>query len=407
MKEQYRIDYRNFEGFKAQIAKLNVRCAKLRVPAIVIRELSVEEKKVKNEFTQVVARVYRWHVIELEGAQPKFQGWTLAAVVEHAEEGNLLRKAPGCSVDLVGFRQGAPRCDHCKAIRNRKDTYIVLHERGDQKMIGSNCIKDFLGHRDPHMLAKWAEICFSAGEMAGGAEDFDGCGGGRVQELANCRTVIALANAAIRNKGFVSGKAAHQAYEERGQSLDTTAGFVRTAMHPRHSGQNPDVEGEDYFLPIDQDFEIADKAIAYILDTLGTQDAEKLNDFEHNLLMVAKCHNVEERNIGLLAYVPQYYARSLERAAEKANKAPEAYFGKVGTRYKGIELTYNRSTGWDSRYGYTYLHMFSGPNGERMTWKTGNDLGLEPGAKVVATFTIKAHEVYKDTLQTKITRAKI
>jgi hypothetical protein len=32
---------------------------------------------------------------------------------------------------------------------------------------------------------------------------------------------------------------------------------------------------------------------------------------------------------------------------------------------------------------------------------------LEPGAKVSATFTVKAHEVYKDTLQTKITRAKI
>lgn len=407
MKEQYKIDYRKFEGFKAQIAKLNVRCAKLGVPAIVIRELGIEEKEVKNQYTQVVQRVDRWHIIELEGAQPKFQGWTLAAVVEHAEEGNLLRKAPGCAVDLVSFRQGAPRCDHCKAIRNRKDTFIVLHESGAQKMIGSNCIKDFLGHQDPHMLAKWAEICFSAGEMAGDSEIFDGdYMGGRVQELANCRTVIALANAAIRNKGFVSGKAANAAREE-GRSLPSTAGYVRTALHPNLTGRNPDVEGKDFFAPIDQDFEVADKAIAYILDTLGTQDAEKLNDFEHNLLMVAKCHNVEERNIGLLAYVPQHYARSLERAAEKANRAPEAYFGEVGVRYKGIELTYNRSTGWESQYGYTHLHMFSGPNGERMSWKTGNDLGLEPGAKVVATFTVKAHEVYKETLQTKITRAKI
>lgn len=51
--------------------------------------------------------------------------------------------------------------------------------------------------------------------------------------------------------------------------------------------------------------------------------------------------------------------------------------------------------------------MFRGPAQERMNWKTGTDLGLEPGAVVKATFTVKAHEVYKKTLQTKITRAKI
>lgn len=402
MKEQYKIDYRKFEGFKAQIAKLNVRCAKLGVPAIVIRELGIEEKEVKNEISGIVQRVDRWHIIELEGAQPKFQGWTLAAVVEHAEEGNLLRKAPGCAVELTNFRQGAPRCDHCKCIRNRKDTFIVLHEDGSQKQIGSNCIKDFLGHQDPHMLAKWAEICFSAGELAGEGEDFEGGYGGR-DSLVNCKSVIALANAAIRNKGFVSGKTAKEAYEQRGQHLDPTSGYVRNAF--RKPSKN-NVEGIHFFSTNDQDLEVADKAINYILDTIGTQDAEKLSDFEHNLLMVCKCVNVEDRNIGLLAYVPQHYARSLERAAEKANKAPEAYFGEVGTRYKGIELTYNRSTGWESLYGYTYLHMFR-PNGERMSWKTGNDLGLEPGAKVSATFTVKAHEVYKDTLQTKITRAKI
>lgn len=402
MKEQYQIDYRNFEGFKAQITKLNVRCAKLGVPAITIRELSVEEKEVRNEITQLVQRVDRWHIIELEGAQPRFQGWTLAAVVEHAEEGNLLRKAPGCAVELNAFRQGAPRCDHCKALRNRKDTFIVLHEDGSQKQIGSNCIKDFLGHQDPHMLAKWAEICFSAGELAGESENFEGGFGGR-DTLVNCKSIIALANATIRNKGFVSGKAAKEAYE-RGQMLEATSGYVRNALCP--PGKN-NVEGIHFFSTVDQDREVADKAIALILDTLGTQDPEKLSDFEHNLLMVCKCVNVKEHNIGLLTYVPQHYARSLERAAEKANKAPEAYFGEVGTRYKAVELTYNRSTGWDSQYGYTYLHMFSGPNGERMSWKTGNDLGLEPGAKVSATFTVKAHEVYKDTMQTKITRAKI
>jgi hypothetical protein len=407
VKEQYRIYSRNFEGFKAQIAKLNVRCAKLGVPAIVINELSVEEQEVKNELG-VVVRVERWNIVELEGAQPKFQGWTLAAVVEHAEEGNILRKAPGCSVDLVNFRQGAPRCDHCKAIRNRKDTFIVLHEDGAQKQIGSNCIKDFLGHQDPHMLAKWAEICFSAGELASEAGD-EGCEGWgrRGVEFVSCKAIVSLANAAIRNKGFVSGSAAKKAYEERGQHLTTTADFVRTALHPNFSGPSPDKEGVDFFTPIDQDREVTEKAIAYVLDTIGAQDPEKLSDFEHNLLMVCKCTSVEPRNIGLLAYVPEHYARSLERAAEKANAAPEAYFGEVGKRFRDIELTYVKSTGWDSQYGYTYLHMFRGPAQERMNWKTGTDLGLEPGAVVKATFTVKAHEVYKETLQTKITRAKI
>ena len=48
----------------------------------------------------------------------------------------------------IGARNGRP--EPWLQIRNRRETFIVVHENGDQKMVGSDCIKDFLGHVDPH-----------------------------------------------------------------------------------------------------------------------------------------------------------------------------------------------------------------------------------------------------------------
>ena len=137
------------------------------------------------------------------------------------------------------------------------------------------------------------------------------------------------------------------------------------------------------------------------LDVLGSKDSDKLSDFEHSLLVVCKCEAVDPKNAGILAFVPEYYARSIEQAK---TSALEAYFGEVKKRVRGVSLTYLKSTGWESQFGYIYLHTFAGPAGERILWKSSANIDATAGATIQATFTVKAHEEYKGHKQTKVSR---
>lgn len=403
MKKQYEIPEGRFEGLQAQIEKLNKRAAKLGVSPIVLRKLDAfRDVPVYKEGSNEVKYVVRWISIEVEGDAPKYAGWSLVAVVEHAEEGNILRKVPGCEVELAQFRSGAPRCDHCHTVRNRRDTYVVGHEDGSFKVIGSNCIKDFLGHKDPHQLAQWAEIWFSVSEFCEDVDDAKEYNGGAGRERLPVSRMLSYSACAIRKLGYISGK---REYESQG-AVSSTRSTARHWMNPSPKM----VEGRDYFLPEPQDEENGEKARQFVIEALSTKPEDKLSDFEHNLLMVCKCESVDFPNSGIIAYVPEYYAREMGKKVERERqeaaigKRLDEFFGEVGKRMKGVDCVYIRSTGWDSQYGHTFLHTFAGPNGERLFWKTGTELAFDVAQKVNLTFTVKAHDTYEGKKQTKITR---
>ncbi len=398
MLKVYRIAESNLAHLKNALVALNKKAAKLGAPAI---ELTLtgehQDETIRDEITNEVKYVRRFVFATVSGEAPKINGWSLAAVVEHTEGGNLLRKAPGCSVELNQFREGAQHCDHCKQARVRRDTFVVIHDDGALKMVGSNCIKDFLGHKDPAALARMAELVFSAGELCEGAEDseFFGCGGSNANRVY-VDGFLAYSACVIRRCGFVSSKRAKESQETNG-NLNSTAQTASTWMNPWKGAKL----GKDYFLPEDCDKDAALVAKQHVLDTLGARDAASLSDFEHNLLLVCRCESVERRNAGILAFIPEYYARSVQEAKQREEAT---YFGEVKKRVRGVALTYIKSTGWDSQYGWTFLHMFSGPNGSRISWKTSTQIDLAPSAVILATFTVKAHEEYKGSKQTKVTR---
>src|SRR5699024_12772450 len=53
--------------------------------------------------------------------------------------------APGVdeTIDSSGYTVGT--CHHCQINRYRTNTYVVRHDDGTQKFVGSTCLKDFLG----------------------------------------------------------------------------------------------------------------------------------------------------------------------------------------------------------------------------------------------------------------------
>jgi hypothetical protein len=410
----FRVNIDRLENLAHQIEKLNKRAAKLGVAHIGFNNTQVFDLEPVYEPHGVFGSPRRilyydkfvW--MALSGASPKFAGWTLAAVVEHAEEGNILRKSPDCTAELTKFRSGAPVCQHCNLARNRKDTYIVIHDDGSQKQVGHNCIKDFLGHANPNQLAAWAELCYSACELceAGEGDSEGGCGGSR-NTCINVESFLVYASLALRLKGWVSGKTA---FESQGSVTSTKEWALQYMFPPK------DAAGRIIPQPAPEQVDIdrAEKSRAFVLETLGTRESESLSDFEHNILMVSKCEAVEGRNVGMIAYVPEYFRRETEKAVLSAKRGEEAkvatHFGEVGKRVKNTQVTYLRSTGFETQYGYCFIHTFVAADGtSRLVWKTSGELPatIQEGVAVTATFTVKEHGDYKGFKQTKISRVKI
>ncbi len=396
--KEYRVYSGNLFALREKLAKLNKRAFKLGGSPITLVDTGrFEDEQIKNDLTGIVVDVRRFHFMTVTGESPKFNGWSLGAVVEHTTEGNILRKAPNVTAELTQFRVGAQHCDHCKQARHRIETFVVIHDSGEQKLVGRNCLRDFLGHQNPNQLASLAEIVFSVGEMCEASEN-EGYGYGG-ERLFYVDGFLAYSACAVRHLGYVTSKRARESQE--------TGGNVCSTRQTAEAWSNPFKGaklGVDYFRPEDCDIEAASKAKQHVLDTLGAKEIETLSDFEHSLLVVCKCEAINPKSAGILAYVPEYYARAIQQAKESAL---EAYFGEVGKRMRNIPLTYIKSTGFDSVYGYTYIHTFTTLEGARILWKSGTNVDVTNGAQINATFTIKAHEEWKGHKQTKVSRLTV
>lgn len=408
----YRIPERNLATLQNEIARLNKRAARLGVPLIVLRETgSVETVEKKSQDTGLVVSVTHIIEIELLGATPKFDGWTLAATLEHTQEGNIIRKVPACPVDLMPWANSKPACEHCKTARNRRDTYLVAHDDGTVKQVGHDCIRDFLGHKCPQQLAAMAELLFSAGELCSLGENDGFEGGCREKPYVYTRTLLGYTARAVRQFGFVTRKSQDEA-EMSGSYRPSTKNTVLAWMFPPRDesarariAQSVCLEGEKWPTPSEADKALVDAAREYVIETLGTHTFA-LSEFENNLLICAKLEAIEERTAGIACYIIEYYRRATEKAAELA-KRNNTHFGEVGKRYKEVTLRYVGCSSFDSAYGMCFIHRFNNEAGQALVWKTSSALGYADGAELRATFTVKAHDEYKGAAQTKISRAVI
>lgn len=112
--------------------------------------------------------------------------------------------------------------------------------------------------------------------------------------------------------------------------------------------------------------------------------------------------------------VGAFYANAQDVIRAKVNAATRAsmppsnsqWYGNIGDRAV-ITATLKRQSGFEGKYGYTYIYTFEDANENIFVWFTTKYLGLETGAEVELTGTIKEHKEYEEVKQTVLTRCKI
>lgn len=364
------------QSFKAFVAKKNAKAVKLGCPAIEVQYsapytvIKMDENGEPVEFSCVD--------LTIDESQIRINGYSVLGRIDDVD-GSII--VSGYS-DMSKYRNvSMARCDHCNVARNRNHLVLLGDEAGNEKVVGSTCLKDFTGHMS-------ALEYLSYYSWAMGLQDFvDSEFGGTVRAtpVYKIKDILALGVKCINSRGFyVSRKRAMETGE------DTTRDGVCTILFNKEvRADNPITEAE-----LNQ----AQEALDWYNSAFHTD-----TDFHYNVKTLLEKEYVGIRYFGFILAILPLYANS----KEKDEVVPSQHIGQVGQKKVKMPLVLKNSINL-GQYTYgaatTFLYIFkSGDN--FVTYKTAQR--FEDGVEYMVEATIKDHTEYKGIMQTVITRAKI
>lgn len=364
--ETYNIYADNLPLLRIRLEGLNKKALKLGMAPITLTEgkAFVKKERVSREHTQDI-EVERVYVpCTLEGQTPVLSGWSFVALLQHEDGGTIIRAVPGVSEgQLKGFRNRPTECDHCQVNRRRNDTFVVRHEEtGELKQVGRNCLRDFLGHENPHALASMAELIMLAAEACQDGSEEDGFGGGSGggSSAWSLPQFLALTIACIREHGWLSRTKAR----ESGREGNATADYVVSDLC-RMAGTKPIITKKE---PGDRPE--AERLVKLVEEYFEKANLDELNDYQHNLRVVVTSGYAPYRTSGIVASIVNF-ARRLETDALEAAALARGERKHVGTvgEYGVFHAKLIACNAVESDYGtVTYLN-FRDADGNRIVWK--------------------------------------
>lgn len=396
-----------------KVEKLNKRAARHGMNTLDVRVLSSEAAE--REVAPGVFVPDVRHTIEIDGCEPCIEGWALAAKIEFNDTiGNVVRIAPGRDDDgsYLAYRTVGPVCEHCNSVRRRNDIFVLEHCSGERKLVGRNCLADFVRSGDAVALAAWAEFMGSFDNIE--SEDCDDdddwrdyCGraGNPSMPLVPYLKVVA---AVKRKFGWMGRTAARESYDGT-----ATADLASYVIYGRGSKHRAWVEKNGLTGNAD-DAEYVEKAVEWACTLAGDR-----NEYRDTIGRIACAGTVDMRKLdGYAASILIAYDKHCEREVEYAARAEKAkrkvWFGCEGKREKGVRFTCVGLNSFEGMYGVTTLVRFEHyPNDDERAicvWFASGDRynDFEIGDDYVMDVTVKGHDDHeKYGAQTKLNRCTV
>lgn len=395
--EKYRvlIPEHRVEDTVGKLKRLSSRAVKLNMPAfdIEVGEPEVHKKLAGNgdPYDTVNTSVVPITVV---GGVPRLKGWQFVAKIEHDDDVNevlgfgaqkLVDDDPAMFEKLT---QCEPDCQHCNVKRNRNTTYLFKSETNPQELIqvGSSCIDDFSGHKNPVDLLRMANQFVSVmGELA----DPDEMGvGGSGSRLYDMERILAVASSVVRaDGGWVSRDSAGSS----GCSVDwVTSVMLDPKMQRKLVTEGDERKGTEIFNWLTSDaFEV------------GT------DIYRSNLAGMAARGYVPAKKIGLAGSAVATYARDMQKLKQQKERNDKYESVAIGEPDKKISRTVllEKKVPIENQWGMNVLHIFKDvETNAKMTWfNSGSGKFLE-GRQYNISGRVKKHETRNGLLETKLTR---
>jgi hypothetical protein len=294
------------------------------------------------------------------------------------------------------------QCEHCSVTRQRKTTYIVEHEDGRIKQVGSTCLQDFLGY-DPVRLV-WAANFNS--KVTGIIDHALAPDSNAIRQAVvyPAHELLAVVSASITKDGWLSRK---QAYDKGIPEGGATADHA-TFDYLVRTGQIK-CSRQDY-TPLtitDEDKELAKASIEWG----KTISENESNEYLYSLRQVCTTGWIDQGTLGVGCSLINAYLRAQAQEIKRREKAlavkDSEYLGEIKVRF---EITVKCLTvrSYESDWGVTRQHQLVTPDGDSVIWwASGGTESLREGSTYLVKATPKKHEEYNGTKQTTVTRVKI
>lgn len=349
--------------------------------------------------------------VTIEGAAPRINGWTFVARIENNDAiGTVVRVVPGpyADEDYSAYRNHDFGCDHCETRRRRNDVFVLRNDSGEHKVVGRNCLADFLRTTDADGLAAYAQMiedfgCMTSESLEG---EFYGEGNGWIPPMAELERYLPAVAMLTRRLGWLG----RTAMRERGEETCTADDAARYIWGRQDQYWRKWVEGNELYVS-DRDKEKAAAAIEWA-KSLEPGSSEYL----HTIKQIATVGTLNTRIDGFAASIIRAYDRHLERETERKIReagAPErVYIGKIKERLRDVPVTVMNCILKDSDWGVsTIVRMLAKRQDGSVSpiiWFASGDHDYEVGAEYKMTATVKAHDNHdRYGKQTKVNRAKL
>ena len=376
--------------FQTKINKLARKAAKLGLPEVSYKIVGHDyhTKEIKGQNIS-----YPFSIVEVTGNEPVvLDGWHFVASIEHFEAGNIVRSFEDGVVPEM-YRTTDAICEHCHQNRMRNMTYIVRHDNGETKQVGSTCLADFTGCDDAEAIANYYAWFDALEEDIADDDEFG------KEIFRHGKTFISLVdylvyvNRVIKADGWVSAARSDEHHS-------ATKDVAMNAMFPMF---------EKVILPTDKER----AEIKVILETVKLNLAGKsnLSDYEWNISVIVAENMITYRQAGYAASIIPMAGRIQEWNIKSGFAAakPSNFLGVVGEKINNIKVTVTRTLEVNGfRNSVNHMYAFETETGDQLTWFSSNNMGLHTGdTTTLLVATVKEHKVYNGKNQTVITRCKL
>lgn len=392
--QEFKIPTQNIFKLEEHIEAMNKRATRNKLPLVEFEELRVEQEEMEG--LGGVMKTLISHIIRITGEQVKIAGWCLVAVLELDDENHaIVRTIPGMSdeSELQRFRRAQNHCDHCGINRQRNDVFLIRHDNGEYKQVGRQCLKDFLGHKNPFALASSAEYLADVIDICEAAENEEwGMGGGR-SKYFSLKDYLEWVFLAARLYGWVSRQTAYDTH------VSATADDAMNLMCNPHRRDDDPRPGER-----------EKQQVQAAIEWIRSQDEEELlnlkSTFLWNVYTVCRRDMVDYRRIGLAAALLVAYNGKDGKTGEK-KKASE-WQGQEGEKITRTltckNISWHRS---DYRNGKSRAWIILEDElGNNYTWGTTRD-EVDKDKTYTVTGTIKKLDTYEGKQQTQLKNCKV
>lgn len=361
----------------------------------------IKGEEIREKYNEELNRTeyYKFILVNVEGTA-KIDNWECIAVLEIHDVGNIICRI-NTDIDIPKkFKHTDNICEHCNTKRQRNNLYVIHNTETDEwKQVGGSCLKLYTGGLNMEYITAYMD---GITEL----EEFDGIMG-HGKAYYHVEEILSYAVEVIAKTGYFNA-----------QSTLPTKYIVSLLMHNTF-GKSIEIINEEFAnARIDMRFDYNDfnkKDTANTVEKIVThyKNVEDDSEFIHNVKVMLNEEYVLAKNFGFLCYLPQGYARYIQKEAEKkaeeAKKIETKYFGEIGKRYKDKVINdVTLITSWQSQWGVTYVYKITLEDGSVLTWKTSNGLYLDRNEEYdKISFTVKEHKEYKGEKQTEVTRCNV